>query len=52
MKQKISLIVPCYNEGEGIEKFYSETMKTINKIREKYEQEKQQVIEKMVKYML
>lgn len=39
MKQKISLIVPCYNEGEGIEKFYSETMKTINKIRENYEYE-------------
>ena len=39
MKQKISLIVPCYNEGEGIETFYSETMKTIKKIEENYEYE-------------
>ena len=39
MKQKISLIVPCYNEGEGIETFYIETMKTIEKIEENYEYE-------------
>ena len=39
MKEKISLVVPCYNEGEGIEKFYEETMKTINKLIEKYDYE-------------
>lgn len=39
MKKKISLIVPCYNESEGIEKFYEETIKTIKKLVEKYDYE-------------
>ena len=39
MKEKISIIVPCYNEAEGIQKFYSEAIKTINKITDKYDYE-------------
>lgn len=33
----ISIIVPCYNEEEGIEKFYIETKKVIDQINNEYD---------------
>lgn len=35
----ISIIVPCYNEEEGIEKFYIETKKVIDQINNEYDYE-------------
>lgn len=35
----ISIIVPCFNEEEGIEKFYIETKKVIDQINNKYDYE-------------
>lgn len=34
MKQKISIIVPCYNEESVIEIFYKETSKVLNQIKQ------------------
>lgn len=38
-KKMISIIVPCYNEEEGIEKFYIETKKVIDQINNEYDYE-------------
>lgn len=35
----ISIIVPCFNEEEGIEKFYIETKKVIDQINNEYDYE-------------
>lgn len=37
--KKISLIVPCYNEEQVINMFYTETKKVLEQIKEKYEYE-------------
>lgn len=38
-KQKISIVVPCYNEESVIELFYEETIKVVKKIENKYDYE-------------
>ncbi len=37
--EKLSIIVPCYNEEKVINLFYEETKKVLDKIKEKYEYE-------------
>lgn len=37
--KKISIVVPCYNEGQNINSFYQEMMKTLEKIKEEYNYE-------------
>lgn len=37
--KKISIVVPCYNEGQNINSFYQEMIKTLEKIKEKYNYE-------------
>ena len=37
MKQKISIVVPCYNEEMMIPLFYQETMKIVKRLKEKYD---------------
>lgn len=39
MRQKISIVVPCYNEEKVIELFYQETIKIVNQLIEKYDYE-------------
>lgn len=39
MKQKISIVVPCYNEEMMIPLFYQETMKIVKRLKEKYDHE-------------
>ena len=39
MKQKLSIIVPCYNEESVIELFYKETIKVVSQIQKKYDYE-------------
>lgn len=37
--EKISIVVPCYNEEKNIKKFYEEMTKTLEKVKEKYNYE-------------
>jgi len=34
--EKVSIVVPCYNEQEVVENFYEQLIKTINKLKNKY----------------
>lgn len=33
--EKISIVVPCYNEESNINSFYEEMIKTLEKVKEK-----------------
>lgn len=37
--KKISIVVPCYNEGQNINSFYQEMIKTLEKVKENYSYE-------------
>jgi len=34
--EKVSIVVPCYNEQEVVENFYEQLIKTINQLKNKY----------------
>ena len=37
--EKISIVVPCYNEEKNINNFYEEMIKTLEKVKENYSYE-------------
>lgn len=37
--EKISIVVPCYNEEKNINNFYGEMIKTLEKVKENYSYE-------------